>query len=108
MRKITDPVYGCIIVWKNKSGVGGHVAFYYGKSTDGQIIALGGNQGQSLQFSTRNPKGDTQQSIEGFFLPKNYADNEMDKFAAGDLNLSAKALNASSLLAKQGIDSTAT
>jgi uncharacterized protein (TIGR02594 family) len=108
MRQIKEPVFGSIIVWKNKKIPGGHVAFYYGKEANGNIIALGGNQGQSIQFSSRNPSGDVNQSIVGYFLPENYLENEKDIFTEHDLNLSTKALNTSDILALHGSDSIAT
>ncbi|WP_439480660.1 TIGR02594 family protein [Chryseobacterium aquaticum] len=103
MRKITEPVYGCIVVWKNNSKGGGHVAFYYGKTKNGNIIPLGGNQGSSLQFSNRNPSGDYGQSVVGYFLPEDYPDNPLDKFTPEELNLDPGQLNKSGLLAKNGI-----
>lgn len=98
MRKIQTPVYGCIVVWKSEGG--GHVGFYYGKTSDNKIVVLGGNQGNSLKFSNRSPNGDYSQTVVGYFLPEDYADNPKDVFAAADLNLDAVKLNKSSLLNK--------
>jgi len=108
MRKISEPVYGCIIVWKNKSDGGGHVAFYYGKTLEGNIIPIGGNQGSSLQFSNRNPKGDPKQKIIGYFLPDDYPDNPTDEFTKAELKLDPVLLNKSELLAKNGFVSSET
>ncbi|MEO8236648.1 MAG: TIGR02594 family protein [Flavobacterium sp.] len=108
MRKISEPVYGCIIVWKNTKGGGGHVAFYYGKTATGNIIPIGGNQGSSLQFSNRKPNGDGGQKIVGYFLPEDYADNPNDKFKDEELKLDPVKLNKSDLLAKNGFVSTKT
>ena len=102
MRKIANPVYGCIVVWKNKSGGGGHVAFYYGKTSNGNIIPIGGNQGSSLQFSNRNPNGDYGQEVVGYFLPDDYKDNPADEFTEAELKLDPVLLNKSGLLAKNG------
>ena len=102
MRRISKPTYGCIIVWKNISGVGGHVAFFYGMSSDGYIIPLGGNQGDSLQFSKRHPDGDYKQKVVGYFLPNDYEDNPEDEFTEDELNLDPVQLNKSDLLAKHG------
>lgn len=102
MRKITEPVYGCIVVWKNNKKGGGHVAFYYGKTKGGNIIPLGGNQGSSLQFSNRSPSGDYDQTVVGYFLPEDYPDNPLDKFTPEELNLNPVQLNKSGLLAKNG------
>lgn len=103
MRKITEPVYGCIVVWKNNSKGGGHVAFYFGKTKEGNIIPLGGNQGGSLQFSNRSPSGDYGQTVVGYFLPENYPNNPLDKFTPEELNLDPVVLNKGGLLAKNGV-----
>src|SRR6218665_59024 len=108
MREISEPVYGCIIVWKNTKGGGGHVAFYYGKTIDGNIIPIGGNQGSSLQFSNRKPNGDGGQKIVGYYLPEDYPDNANDKFKDEELKLDPEKLNKSDLLAKNGFVSTET
>lgn len=100
MRKISKPVYGCIVVWKNVKGGGGHVAFHYGYETNGNIIPLGGNQGSSLKFSSRSPNGDYDQKIVGYFLPENYADHSEDEFTDEEKKLNPKTLNKSSLLKK--------
>jgi uncharacterized protein (TIGR02594 family) len=96
MRKIQTPVFGCIVVWKSNSG--GHVGFYYGKTSDNKIVVIGGNQGNSLKFSNRSPNGDYNQTVVGYFLPEDYADNPKDVFTAVDMNLDAVKLNKSSLL----------
>ncbi|WP_160136697.1 TIGR02594 family protein [Chryseobacterium sp. c4a] len=100
MRRISKPVYGCIIVWKNISGGGGHVAFHYGYESNGNIVPIGGNQGSSLQFSSRSPSGDYEQKIVGYFLPEDYEDNKEDEFKPEELKLDPKALNKSNLLKK--------
>ncbi|MCY0970396.1 CHAP domain-containing protein [Chryseobacterium wangxinyae] len=100
MRVITKPVYGCIIVWKNIKGGGGHVAFHYGYESNGDIVPLGGNQGSSLKFSSRSPNGDYGQTIVGYFLPKNYKDNPEDEFTSEEKKLNPKQLNKSDLLKK--------
>ncbi|TWP22592.1 CHAP domain-containing protein [Apibacter muscae] len=108
MRKISEPVYGCIIVWKNNKKAGGHVAFYFGKTKEGNVIPIGGNQGQSLQFSNRNPNGDYGQKIVGYYLPDDYEENPKDKFTDDELKLDPVKLNKSDLLAKNGFVSGAT
>ncbi|MGM5631700.1 CHAP domain-containing protein [Apibacter raozihei] len=104
MRKISNPVYGCIIVWKNNSGGGGHVAFHYGYTLSGNIVPIGGNQGNSLKFSNRSPKGDYGQKIVGYFLPEDYEDNPEDEFTEDEKKLSPTSLNSSSLLKTSSIE----
>lgn len=57
--------YGDVIIWDHGHGRG-HVAFYIGRDTSGDVIALGGNQGNSVTigrfdgrvpFEVRRPKG---------------------------------------------------
>lgn len=98
MRKIQTPVFGCIVVWKSDGG--GHVGFYYGKTSDNKIVVIGGNQGNSLKFSNRSPNGDYGQTVVGYFLPEDYPDNPKDVFTAADLNLDAVTLNKSAVLNK--------
>jgi uncharacterized protein (TIGR02594 family) len=101
MRKINEPVYGCLIVWNDtKTPSHGHVAFCYGKQADGRLIALGGNQSDSLKFTARKPGGEWGQVIVGYYLPENYQDNELDKFTAAELKLNQDTLNSGNLLAK--------
>ncbi len=104
MRKIAEPVYGCIIVWNDiNTPSHGHVAFCYGKQADGRLIAIGGNQSDSLKFTARMPAGkEWGQVIVGFYVPENYADNVLDKFTAGELKLNQDTLNSGNLL-KRGI-----
>ena len=74
--------------------------FHFGYERNGNIIPIGGNQGNSLQFSSRNPSGDYGQTIVGYFLPENYIDNPEDEFKSEELTLDAKSLNKSELLSK--------
>lgn len=100
MRKIEEPVYGCIVVWKNTRGGGGHVAFYYGRTKEGNIVPIGGNQGSSLKFSNRNPNGDFGQKVIGYYLPEDYEDNIKDQFTEDELSLNPSNLNKGNLLKK--------
>lgn len=51
--KLSEPKYGCIVRF-SRSG-GGHVGFCVGKTTDGKLLILGGNQSDAVNikaFST--------------------------------------------------------
>ncbi|WP_441295195.1 TIGR02594 family protein [Massilia forsythiae] len=56
-KKIDKPVYGAIMVMRNyfqetgKAHGTGHVTFVYGKTTQGDIAGLGGNQSDRLKLS---------------------------------------------------------
>ncbi|WP_339020607.1 TIGR02594 family protein [Aeromonas salmonicida] len=43
--EIKDPIYGCIACGRS------HVTFFYGEGSNGFVIGLGGNQGNSIKFS---------------------------------------------------------
>ena len=47
--KLTAPAYGCIAV-KSRNG-GGHVTFVVGKTKDGRLVCLGGNQGDMVNYA---------------------------------------------------------
>jgi uncharacterized protein (TIGR02594 family) len=65
--KIDQPIYGAIAVF-GRSG-GGHVCFVYSLSdTSGQIIVLGGNQGDQINFVSRSGT----RGLVGFFVPIAY------------------------------------
>ena len=60
-------IWGCIGVRKKRTGINGHVAFIVGKTKDGSLIALGGNQGDEVTL---------QEFEKGYFryfrYPKNF------------------------------------
>lgn len=66
-KKIKKPVYGAIRF--NRTSLGGHVCFIYGK-LGAKLVVLGGNQGDEICFEhPSNEKG------EAFFLPIGYVEN---------------------------------
>jgi len=73
--KISEPIYGAIVVLRKKGSWTGHVAFIYCLFEDGEIGVLGGNQGDSV---TINPlyqvyiHGRLNYELIGFFVPKSY------------------------------------
>ncbi|MFD0992987.1 TIGR02594 family protein [Tenacibaculum geojense] len=91
-KRITEPVYGCIVLMTNyvkstgKSNGHGHVTFLYGVDSNGDLICLGGNQGDRLKYSryytnkvnhTFTQKGvKVEQKFNGFFLPINYPETQ--------------------------------
>jgi len=51
--KLETPKVGCIVVFSRPPKPGqGHVAFYVGKDVNGDLIVLGGNQGNRVSTST--------------------------------------------------------
>ena len=49
---ISSPAYGCVVVfWRgSKSGWSGHVGFVVGKDKSGNLMVLGGNQGNKVSI----------------------------------------------------------
>lgn len=82
-KKLDNPVYGCIAVFRNpvpkKDDHGntyylGHVGFIYGRTHSGDLILLGGNQGNAISF---NPVKKVYEEIlryklMGYFVPITY------------------------------------
>jgi len=46
--KLNNPVYGCIVVFSRDGG--GHVGFVVGKNASGDLLVLGGNQGDAVNI----------------------------------------------------------
>lgn len=46
--KLTRPAYGCIVVFEREGG--GHVGFVVGKDQYGNLMVLGGNQGDAVNI----------------------------------------------------------
>lgn len=64
-RKLDQPQFGCIcVVERNGAGGDSHVFFWFGEA-DGKILALGGNQSDSVSIS-RYPKS----KVLGYRWPK--------------------------------------
>lgn len=58
--KLSKPAYGCVAV-KSRTG-GGHVCFVVGKNAKGQLVCLGGNQGNAVSYALYNTS-----DFDGFF-----------------------------------------
>ena len=98
LKKVEEPVYGAVATFSDctKSGVcedKGHVGFVYGKTPDGTILVLGGNQGNHLKLSEYDCSGDVflsyiekngkkhYKKFRGFFLPIDFEYDESDKLS---------------------------
>ncbi len=69
LTKLAKPAYGCIAV-KSRQG-GGHVFFVVGKNAKGQILGLGGNQGNTVSIVPFNPA-----DIDGYYWPSKLIDGK--------------------------------
>ncbi len=52
-REIGTPEYGCIVVMSRGKPGQGHVGFYVGTDKNGDLLILGGNQGNQVCISPR-------------------------------------------------------
>jgi uncharacterized protein (TIGR02594 family) len=92
-KRIEEPEFGCIVILTNyvkadgHQTAKGHITFLYGKDSNGDLICLGGNQGNKIKYSryytdkvcntfNQTIKGygyvTVEQKFNGFFLPINY------------------------------------
>ena len=60
--KLESPVYGCVVVFERKGG--GHVGFVVGRDKVGNLLVLGGNQGDAVSIAAFDPT-----RISGFRWP---------------------------------------
>lgn len=63
--RLNNPIEGCIVTFNRKGG--GHVGFVAGTNKDGQLIVLGGNQNNMVNYASFD-KG----RVVGYYLPKGY------------------------------------
>lgn len=67
-KKLTEPQYGCIVVFgKSSGGNDGHVGFFVEKVDNDHIKVLGGNQGDEVNISTFSISG---RGLQGYYWPK--------------------------------------
>ncbi len=95
-KKIDEPIYGCIVVYKHTSKWKGHTGFLYGTTSGGKYILLGGNQANTIRFQDYGKEALSSSSLKkfyGFYIPKDYTITESDKLTSDDENLSVSALN---------------
>ncbi|WP_344851107.1 TIGR02594 family protein [Pedobacter jeongneungensis] len=96
-KNIPEPIYGCLVVYKATNGSGkGHTGFLYGKTKDGQYILLGGNQGDSIRFSSYGKSftyNGVTKVLKGFYIPTDYENKDADKLRDGDIYESSAVVN---------------
>jgi uncharacterized protein (TIGR02594 family) len=63
--KIDNPIEGCIVTFSRKGG--GHVGFVAGTNKQGQLVVLGGNQNNMVNYATFD-----KERVVGYYLPKGY------------------------------------
>ena len=67
LTKLDSPAYGAIAVLSRHGG--GHVGIVIGKDAQGNIMLLGGNQGDMVQISPFKPE-----RIDGYYWPSRWVD----------------------------------
>lgn len=72
MFKLSSPAYGCIVTFARQGG--GHVGFVVGKDSMGNLMVLGGNQGDSVSIAAFAPHRAT-----GFFWPSLWSSQKIVK-----------------------------
>lgn len=85
-KQITEPIFGCLVVYRHSTKWKGHTGFLYGMTKKGAYILLGGNQDQTVKFSsydeyTSNSK---KKKLWGFYIPADYTPTDKDKLTAAD------------------------
>ena len=63
--KIDKPIPGCVVVFERTGG--GHVGIVTGINSKGNLIVLGGNQGNMVKYSPFDTS-----RVVGYFVPKDY------------------------------------
>jgi uncharacterized protein (TIGR02594 family) len=96
-KQIPEPIYGCLMVYEATNGSGkGHTGFLYGKTKDGSFILLGGNQGDSIRFSSYGKSftyGGVTKTFKGFYIPADYEPKDADKLKDSDIYESSADIN---------------
>ena len=72
LTKLNGPAYGCIAVLDRAGG--GHVGFVIGKDNRGNIMLIGGNQGDMVSVAAFNPA-----RITGYYWPSRWIDGSAMK-----------------------------
>lgn len=85
-KKIDEPIYGCIVVYRANDGKG-HTGFLYAKTKKGGYILLGGNQDDTIKFSSYGEytSRSLKKKLYGFYIPADYEITEVDKISESDL-----------------------
>lgn len=71
------PAYGCIVVFSRAGG--GHVGFVVGKDRRGNLMVLGGNQGDMVKISPYAPRGAKGSRVTAYCWPSIYPSNQRFK-----------------------------
>lgn len=82
-KKIKKPIFGCLAIWWSTVLKQGHVAFVYGRdSKTNEIIVLGGNQSDSINFMLQS---NTTKELVGFYIPAPYIQPSLSELGVYDI-----------------------
>ncbi len=92
-KKIDKPVYGAIAVYtKFNNPDRGHVGLVFGKTNEGKLILIGGNQDDTIRFDQYGKKTKTKY-LNGYYVPKSYVLGTKDELTESDIYKSAEEVN---------------
>ncbi len=84
-KRISYPIFGAITVYTRRTNTkSGHVGMLFGLDKNGDYILLGGNQGDTIKFSTFGKKKSGSLDFNGFFVPIEYSIKSIDKLTKKD------------------------
>lgn len=72
MTQLIKPAYGCIAIKSRKGG--GHVFFVVGKAKNGNLLGLGGNQGNKITIAEFAPS-----EVDAYYWPSYWKDGKAVK-----------------------------
>ncbi|VUD67602.1 hypothetical protein TDB9533_03875 [Thalassocella blandensis] len=85
-KKIDQPIYGALAVYtKHTDSSRGHIGFVYGKTQNGKLILLGGNQQDMIRCSAYGMKTKSK-FFNGYYVPIDYKVSAADYLTPDDVN----------------------
>lgn len=94
-KKISEPIFGCIVVYKHISKWKGHTGFLFGKTKNGLYILLGGNQDNTIRFDSYGEYTSKSKlkKLYGFYVPYDYTISEKDNLTESDIYEDSNSIN---------------
>ncbi|TWP22618.1 hypothetical protein ETU10_10540 [Apibacter muscae] len=94
-KKISEPIFGCIVVYKHISKWKGHTGFLFGKTKNRLYILLGGNQDNTIRFDSYGEYTSKSKlkKLYGFYVPYDYTISEKDYLTESDIYEDSNSIN---------------
>ncbi len=84
-KKIEEPIFGALAVYtKYKDDKHGHIGFVFGKTTNNEVILLGGNQKDTIKCDSFGKKTKTK-FLNGYYVPIDYNITKDDYLTSEDI-----------------------